>query len=182
MHSVSANQSADIFTPKSASYQALIKKQKLEWCRWGKRFQYTPIQDTNVNRFTSDIEEKAYQVYWARLGVGVRVASFEMYTAELLSNVFTCLIDVFWINPSTLELNGVVYDRSCDLRPFILKLAANGNTIARNWTRKNYQEMADQTNALDYDQNKDNNGAASLQMQQASWKWTRQKMKMKVRK
>ena len=86
-------------------------------------------EEKNVNRFFN----RTAGMFYIFRSCGVRVASFEMYTAESLSNVFTCLVDVFGLNPSTLKLNGVVYDRSCDLCPFILKLASNGNTIAKNY-------------------------------------------------
>ena len=68
-----------------------------------------------------------------------RLAHYEMYTAESLSNVFLYLIDdVFGENRLNCEVTGIVYDRSCDLFPFIQKLSKNGNDIASRYLKLHY--------------------------------------------
>ena len=52
-----------------------------------------------------------------------------MYTSESLSTVLTCLNDVFEGNMH--QISGVVYDRACDLEPYIKKLGREGNECAK---------------------------------------------------
>ena len=66
---------------------------------------------------------------------GIRLSHWEMLTAESLSSVFTWLIDLFGENPSDKELKGIVYDRSCDLHPFIERLARENNQIAESYSK-----------------------------------------------
>lgn len=64
---------------------------------------------------------------------GYRLAAYEMYTAESLSSIFTYLVDLFGDDPANL-LNGIVYDRSCGLHPFLVKLGERGNEIALRYS------------------------------------------------
>ena len=68
---------------------------------------------------------------------GVRLSHWEMYTAESLSNIFLWLIDLFGEKPSPEILKGIVYDRACDLHPFINRLYSEGNSTA-----KAYKDLA----------------------------------------
>lgn len=60
---------------------------------------------------------------------GIRLANYEMYTAESVSDIFRYLIDLFGATPDF--ISGIGYDRVCDLHPFIKRLADNGNEIAK---------------------------------------------------
>ena len=91
-------------------------------------------EDKNIDRF---YQRTAGMFYFFR-PCGIRLANFEMYTAESLSDVFTYLIDVFGENPSPLQLNGIVYDRACDLHPFLKRLQINGNDVASKYENLSY--------------------------------------------
>ena len=54
-----------------------------------------------------------------------------MYTSESLTNVFTYLIDLFGDTPNPTVLRGVVYDRACDLLPFLCRLSKENNENQR---------------------------------------------------
>ena len=69
---------------------------------------------------------------------GIRLSHWEMYSAESLSNVFLYLIDLFGEEPSTDDIKGIVYDRSCDLHPFIMRLASEGNELAKSYCGLQY--------------------------------------------
>ena len=81
-------------------------------------------KEENIDRFHS---RTAGMLYFFR-PCGVRLSHWEMYTAESLSHVFMCLVDLFGDNLD--ELFGIVYDRACGLHPFIKRLAAEGNDVA----------------------------------------------------
>ena len=80
----------------------------------------------------SKYAQRTAGMFYVLRSCGIRLSHFEMFTAESLSMVFTSLIDIFNESPSN-HLAGVVYDRSCDLYPYILKLAQNGNKIAQSY-------------------------------------------------
>ena len=84
----------------------------------------------NIERFHS---RTAGMIYLFR-PCGIRLTHCEMFTAERLSQVFTCLIDCFGECPDESQLRGIVYDRCCDLDPFITRLAKNGNRVADNYS------------------------------------------------
>ena len=69
---------------------------------------------------------------------GIRLSHWEMYSHESLSNVFLYLIDLFGEEPAVEDILGIAYDRACDLEPFILRLAAEGNTIAKSYGDLDY--------------------------------------------
>ena len=69
---------------------------------------------------------------------GVRLSHWEMYTAESLSNVFLWMIDLFGEKPLPELLKEVVYDRACDLCPFVNRLANEGSVIAGNYKDLSY--------------------------------------------
>ena len=48
------------------------------------------------------------------------------------------MIDVFGYNPSKNEITGVVYDRACDLKPYIQRLCDEGNEIAEPFNTIRY--------------------------------------------
>ena len=82
-------------------------------------------EDGRVDRFYT---RSAGMLYMFR-PCGIRLSHWEMYTSESLSQVFLCLLDLFG-NDIT-NLRGIVYDRACDLHPFIEKLAREGNQFAK---------------------------------------------------
>ena len=69
---------------------------------------------------------------------GIRLGNFEMYTAESLSSVFTYLLDLFGESPNPAHLKGIVYDRACDLYPFIKRLSCEGNNASKNYLQMDY--------------------------------------------
>ena len=64
---------------------------------------------------------------------GIRLSNFEMYTAESLSDVFKYIVDVFGEYPTFEQIRGLVYDRCCELKPFLQRLAGEGNDIASRY-------------------------------------------------
>ena len=86
-------------------------------------------KDLNVERFFS---RTAGMIYLFR-PCGISLSHCEMYTAESLTQVFSCLVNTFGTCPNNNELRSIVYDRSCDLDPFIQKLSLNGNHAAQNY-------------------------------------------------
>ena len=61
---------------------------------------------------------------------GIRISHTEMYTAESLCGVFTSLVEAFSDTPLADDIQGVVYDRACDLHPYLERLALEGNVGA----------------------------------------------------
>ena len=86
-------------------------------------------KDENIDRFYS---RTAGMFYFFR-PCGIRLGHFEMYTAESLSSIFLWIVDLFGVVPSLDFLRGIVYDRACDLLPFLQRLAKEGNKIAQNY-------------------------------------------------
>lgn len=56
-----------------------------------------------------------------------------MYTAESLSCIFLWLVDLFGETPSQDVINGIVYDRACDLHLFLKRLSKEGNIVAQRY-------------------------------------------------
>ena len=83
-------------------------------------------EQSKVNKYD---ERTAGMLYLFR-SCGIRISHFEMYTAESLSLVYSSLIDLFYNSNKENMLSGVVYDRACDLQPYIHKLSKEGNHIA----------------------------------------------------
>ena len=69
---------------------------------------------------------------------GIWLSHFEMYTAESLRMVFLSLIDLFTAEPDQLQLTGIVYDRACDLEPYLQRLSREGNTVAERYATLRY--------------------------------------------
>lgn len=67
---------------------------------------------------------------------GVRLSHAEMYTSESLSDVFIHLMDIFELHPELLK--AIVYDRSCDLHPFLERLGREGNNMAARFAKLDY--------------------------------------------
>ena len=88
----------------------------------------------NINKF----EERTAGMLYLLRPCGIRLSHTELYTAESLSSVFSSLIDVFGNNPSKNEISGVVYDRSCDLKPCIHRLSEEGHGIAEPFNNIRY--------------------------------------------
>ena len=94
-------------------------------------------RDDMVNRFT----ERSAGMFYVFRPCGIRLTHWEMFTAESLSSTFTGLVDLFNISSQTDlydNLRGIVYDRSCDLLPFIKRLAAEGNSVAAMFLNLEY--------------------------------------------
>ena len=80
-------------------------------------------EDGKVTRYYT---RTAGMLYFFR-PCGIRLSHYEMYTAESLSQVFICLVDLFELRPELLR--GIVYDRACDLHPFVVRLAREGEGV-----------------------------------------------------
>ena len=85
--------------------------------------------DKNIDRFY----ERTAGVFYIFRPCGIRLGNYEMYTAESLSDIFTYFLDIFGRYPSPSELKGIVYDRACDLHPFLIRLAEEGNEDAARY-------------------------------------------------
>ena len=86
-------------------------------------------KDENIDRFHT---RTAGMIYIFR-PCGIRINHCEMYTSESLSQILMSIIDCFGDCPADSLLRGIVYDRSCDLHPFINNLVKNGNEIAQHY-------------------------------------------------
>ena len=82
--------------------------------------------EKKVDRFY----ERTAGMFYAFRPCGIRLSHWEMYTAESLSNVFLFLIDLFGQYPNVDQISGIVYDRACDLHPFLKRLSKEGNETA----------------------------------------------------
>ena len=70
---------------------------------------------------------------------GIRLSHWEMFTSESLSSVFTWLVDLFSSTPDIIRyIRGIVYDRACGLKPFIQRLANEGNVVAARFLQLMY--------------------------------------------
>jgi len=56
-----------------------------------------------------------------------------MFTSESLSSIFIWLVDLFGAVPTEDIIRGIVYDRACDLLPFLQRLAKEGNKMAQSY-------------------------------------------------
>lgn len=79
---------------------------------------------SNLNKH----EERTAGMLYLFRSCGIRIAHYEMYTSESLSSVFSSLNDTFAGEMN--DISGIVYDRACDLQPYLRKLAASGNDHA----------------------------------------------------
>ena len=77
-------------------------------------------------------------MFYAFRSCGIRLSHWEMYTAESLSSVFSWMVDLFSPNPDKVQIRGIVYDRACDLKPFVRRLSNEGNKIATNYLGMEY--------------------------------------------
>jgi len=82
--------------------------------------------------------ERTAGMFYAFRPCGVRLSHWEMYTAESLSNVFLFLVDLFGQCPTANQITGIVYDRACDLHPFLKQLSKEGNEAASNFKLLTY--------------------------------------------
>lgn len=83
-------------------------------------------EELNLNKFS----ERTAGMFYLFRPCGIRISHVEMYTAESLSMVFSTLIDVFTPTPVPEVIKYIIYDRSCDLHPFLIRLAKEGNPAA----------------------------------------------------
>ena len=88
-------------------------------------------EDKKVDRFYT----RTAGMFYIFRSCGVRLSHWEMYTAESLSGVFLWLIDLFGESPSTNMINGIIYDRACDLHPFLKRLSKEGNNAAKEYKK-----------------------------------------------
>ena len=87
-------------------------------------------KEQNINKF----EKRTAGMFYLMRSCGIRLSHFEMITAESLSSILTYLIDTFSADPSKRDvIRGIVYDRSCDLHPYLARLASEGNKIAEKF-------------------------------------------------
>ena len=80
-------------------------------------------EDKNIERFHT---RTAGMMYFYR-SCGIRLSHWEMFTSESLSLVVSCLIDLFGVGNNSDDIKGIVYDRACELHPFISRLSSGGN-------------------------------------------------------
>ena len=85
--------------------------------------------ESKLNKYS----ERTAGMFYIMRSCGIRLSNFEMFTAESLSMVFTSLIDIFGDSPNGRDISGIVYDRACDLCPYIERLSKEGNNIAQNY-------------------------------------------------
>ena len=83
-------------------------------------------KDEAVDRFY----HRTAGMFYVYRSCGIRITHWEMITAESLSDVFTWLVDLFSQDPSEKDIKGIVYDRACDLKPFIQRLSKEENQVA----------------------------------------------------
>ena len=88
----------------------------------------------NIDRFHS----RTAGMFYIFRSCGIRLANFEMFTAESLSQVFVYMIDTFGESFNPDDLRGIVYDRACDLEPFINRLSKEGNFAASKYETLKY--------------------------------------------
>lgn len=62
---------------------------------------------------------------------GIRLTHCEMITHESLTQIYMSLVHCFGEQPAKELLRGIVYDRSCDLKPFLERLGRNGDKVAQ---------------------------------------------------
>ena len=91
-------------------------------------------KSNNINNFH---DRTAGMFYFFR-SCGIILTHFEMYTSESLSDIFTYLVDYFGNSPNKDDLVGIVYDRSCDLHPFLERLSKEGNSVATNYANLDF--------------------------------------------
>lgn len=87
-----------------------------------------------INRY---YERSAGMFYYFR-SCGVRVSHHEMYSAEAYSDLFVNLVDLFGNNPDPADVSAIVYDRACGFKPFLDRLAKEGNNDARNYAKLDF--------------------------------------------
>ena len=115
----------DIY-PKTRSYCRDIQLRVLseEGCK----------KSSQLNKY---YDRTAGMFYFFR-SCGIRLSHREIYYSEACSDVFVDLIDIFGVTPNVSDVSAIFYDRACDLKPFIDRLAANGNCAAGNYEKLDY--------------------------------------------
>lgn len=79
-------------------------------------------------------EERTAGMFYTLRPCGIRLSHIEMFTAEGLNTVFMALIDLFGDKVDREVLRGIVYDRACDLHPYLVNLCQEGNKIAEEYS------------------------------------------------
>ena len=82
------------------------------------------------NTITKFHDRSAGMIYIFR-PCGIRLTHCEMITHESLTQIFKALVHCFGKKPTKEILRGIIYDRSCDLKPFLDRLGRNGDAIAQ---------------------------------------------------
>ena len=90
--------------------------------------------ESNVNKFS----ERTAGMFYLFRPCGVRIAHREMLTAESLSLVFSTFFDIFTLSPAKDLIRTIIYDRACDLHPYLIRLAKEGNEAARHFAELNF--------------------------------------------
>ena len=80
-------------------------------------------KEDNVERF---FNRSAGMLYIFR-PCGIRLTHSEMIKHESLTQVYIALVHCFGVEPANELIRGIVYDRACDLKPFLDKLSQNGD-------------------------------------------------------
>ena len=86
--------------------------------------------EANLDKYS----ERTAGMFYLFRTCGIRLSHVEMFTAESLTTVFSTLIDTFGECPDTNSVRTIIYDRSCDLHPFLARLAREGNEVARRYS------------------------------------------------
>ena len=90
--------------------------------------------EKNINKY----ERRTAGMFYIFRSCGIRLGHYEMISAESLSSVFTFLIDTFGTAPSIADIMGIIYDRACDLYPYIKRLADENNVAAIKFASLKY--------------------------------------------
>ena len=89
---------------------------------------------TAIDKFFS----RTARMFYIFCSCGIRLSHTEMYMCESLSDVFVQLIDVFGKEPQNKDLRAIVYDRACNLHPFLQRLSEEVNECATSYGNLDY--------------------------------------------
>lgn len=94
------------------------------------------IQQYPISKLDKKLFARTAGMFYVFRPCGVRLSHSEMYTSESLSDVFIQLVDIFGKDPH--QLNAIVYDRACDLHPFLERIGKEGNLVAARFAELDF--------------------------------------------
>ena len=83
-----------------------------------------------AEKITKFHDRSAGMIYLFR-PCGIRLTHCEMLSHESLTQIYKSLVHCFGEQPARDLIQGIVYDRSCDLKPFLDRLGRNGDKVAQ---------------------------------------------------